>query len=885
MTSPSKTKPIRPGQRFTIGFALPWRTDNNYIGPIWQGAIDAAQEYGVDLLSFTGPTGWAQSFIDVPELACQMNANTVDGMIVVTTPLASIHRLGDYGAFPVVTISGSNPECPGIVSDNEGGILAAMAHLIEEHGHRRIAFIKGPETASSAFARYHAYIETLRKYHLPEDEQLILPGNYDIASGQASVKLLREQQVEFDAIIAGNDLTALGAMHALQEQGVRVPYDVAVVGFDDAREAPFSTPPLTTIRQPLHGMGWRAVELVLAKLRGETLPAEEVMPTELIIRQSCGCLSIDVQQAASRGAGDRNRGVRGQFGRSFQLPAARRAAIAAEMKQRLNASGTGLDADWAEQLVNAFANGMNHPAASGLLAAVDKISRQIITQGTPVSALQGPLSVLRRQTQFQGPSSWRAEDLWQQARVFLGEAALRQQAQQRAEAEAEDAILRHIGETMIVTFDVARLLDLVARELPRLGIHQCYVALYEGTGGPSEYARLVLAQKDGHRIPLEAGGQRTLARNLVPTELLPEGRYQLLVMPLHFSDELLGFVVFEITLQRKVEAVYEVLRSQLSSALKGAQLIRHVAGNAQEVSTTSAQLAEAATQSSEATTQIAIAMGQVADGAHQQAESVTRTATAAERLARHLGKVTDHAQASSESAAQMAEVARSGTQLVEANKDGMERIKATVDLAAHKVKEMGARSQEIGAIVVAIEDIASETNFLALNAELEAARAGKHGKGFAIVATEVRKLSKKSALATKEIGALIHNVQHTIQEVTVAMEGSDQEIAKGVERATDSQQALTHILHAVEAVNQRVSEISAAASGMMAEANTVTEAMENIAAVSEENSAASEEVSAATTEMNAQMQAISRLAQSLADMAQGMKTLVISIEVPSNEVE
>lgn len=881
----SSARSIQRRARPTIGITVPWSTDNNYIVPIWQGAIDAAQAHDVNLLAFAGKQFWLENQQGyLPDALRHMNTATVDGMITLSAPLGSIRQMGGYGAFPIITISESNPECPGIIPDNESGIQAAMAHLIQEHGCRRIAFVQG--VGADAVARFRAYTEALKKYRLPIDEQLILPGSYDIASGESAARTLLERRSDFDAIVAANDLMAMGAMQALQEQGVMVPYTVAVVGFDDAQEAQFSTPPLTTVRQPLHRMGWRAVELVLAQLSGETLPVEEeIVPTELVIRQSCGCLSVDVQQAASQNAGDRIGGVQNLLGRSFQLPAARRISIAEEMRQRLNGSGSGLDADWAEQLVDAFSDAMNHTSRNALLTAVDRVSRQIMTQGVPVSSLQGPLSVLRRQTQFQGPDSWRAEDMWQQTRVFVSEAALRQQAQRRALAEAEDAVLRQIGETMIVTFDVARLMDLIARELPRLDIHQLYVALYEKFGSSTEYARLVLAQKDGQRLPVEASGQRILARDLLPIELLPARRYQLLMMPLHFREELLGFVVFDISSRKKVAALYEVLRSQLSSALKGAQLISHVAGNAQGVSTTSAQLAEAVTQSSEATSQIATAMEQVAHGAHLQAEAVTRSATAVERLANDLGQVTAHAQASTESAAQMTEIARSGAQLIQDNMDGMQDIKAIVDVAAQKVKEMGARSKEIGTIIATIDDIASETNFLALNAELEAARAGKHGRGFAIVATEVRKLSKKSALATKEIGKLIHNIQQTIQEVVVTMEDSDQDVTRGVEQAVASQQALTQVLSVVEAVNQRVAEISAAAASMMAEANTVMETMDSIAGVSESNSAASQEVSAATTQMNAQMQAMSSLAQSLADMAQGMHTLVIGIEAPDAQAD
>jgi methyl-accepting chemotaxis protein len=240
----------------------------------------------------------------------------------------------------------------------------------------------------------------------------------------------------------------------------------------------------------------------------------------------------------------------------------------------------------------------------------------------------------------------------------------------------------------------------------------------------------------------------------------------------------------------------------------------------------------------------------------------------------------------------------------------MQNIKQRVGVSAEKVQEMGARSDQIGDIVVAIEDIASQTNLLALNAAIEAARAGEAGKGFAVVADEVRKLAERASSATKEIGGLIKAIQKTVSEAVTAMDEGAKEVERGVVIANEAGSALNEILTAAEAVNQQAEQAAAAAEQMSASANElvsavdsvsavveentaateqmsagsseVTQAIENIASVSEENSAAVEEVSASAEEMSAQVEEVSASAQTLAELAKSLNEVVYQYKLSNN---
>jgi len=243
-----------------------------------------------------------------------------------------------------------------------------------------------------------------------------------------------------------------------------------------------------------------------------------------------------------------------------------------------------------------------------------------------------------------------------------------------------------------------------------------------------------------------------------------------------------------------------------------------------------------------------------------------------------------------------------GSAIVEETLQGMQSIKVKVGVSAEKVLEMGKRSEEVGAIVETIEDIASQTNLLALNAAIEAARAGEHGKGFAVVADEVRKLAERSSQATKEIGGLISGIQKTVAEAVKAMDEGSKEVEIGVASANKAGTALADILVAAQDVNKQatlageaagqmntfagelvaavdsvsavVEENTAATEEMAANSSEVTQAIESIASVSEENSAAIEQVSASAEEMSAQVEEVTASAQSLAELAQELQKVV-----------
>jgi methyl-accepting chemotaxis protein len=232
----------------------------------------------------------------------------------------------------------------------------------------------------------------------------------------------------------------------------------------------------------------------------------------------------------------------------------------------------------------------------------------------------------------------------------------------------------------------------------------------------------------------------------------------------------------------------------------------------------------------------------------------------------------------------------------------MGKIRSAVDAAAKQITDLGSQSEEIGKIVVVIDDIAAQTNLLALNAAIEAARAGEQGRGFAVVADEVRGLAERVTDATKEIAGLVDNIQKGVAESIKAVEGGSTEVEVGVKLAEEAGEALGRIMNSVESVAGQIEEISAsteevsasseemvktistvsavgeqntaATQQMAANSSDVSKSVESIATVSRQNGSTTMEMSAGAQQMTAQVQQVVASSQSLGDMANELQTAV-----------
>ena len=473
---------------------------------------------------------------------------------------AVVAMLGRLRPMPILTIGARESDVPCVTVDNSSGVRLLTRHLIEEHGRRRIAFVAGH--GREAERRFMGYSLGHRDCGLAFDARLLIQGDFQLASGQEAVRVLFDGGGGCDAIVAANDWMALGAIEALAARRLRVPEDVAVVGFDDIDEARFATPPLTTVRQPPRQLGIEAVRAIVARAAGDPTVGDLVLHTVPQIRQSCGCF---------RGTGH-----------TPPEPVARAAPHGIDMAvwaTAVAASGPApedaLPGDWPLRLATALRGDLDEGKGQRFLATLDAIVSNAAEVGN-VSVWHQPVAALRREAvRHLGQELSKlllADSLFERAHILIGDHAERVQGRRRLEAETTYRALRDMGREVLGALDRAAIGRALAAHLANLRVAAAAVVVNAAGHPPAgeDDAHLIVAWDHEHGLRTFETGFSFRAGQLAPEPFLPPRRHTLMIQPLCFNNEARGWCVFEMDTPRAI--VCEEIPQQLSVALEAAAL-------------------------------------------------------------------------------------------------------------------------------------------------------------------------------------------------------------------------------------------------------------------------------------------------------------------------
>ena len=518
-------------------------TDDANENLLIRGVWEAAQDFGARFVCFnsgavSSPHGFEamrtlyDGFCDGPILDAHIMSWSVNHHSANETFTDFCRH---YKTRPVVTLAIQLPGIPCVQSDNRGGMSALMDHLLDVHGYRKIAFIGGPEGYQEADLRRAVFLEKLAEKGVSPPESWLVSGDFSEESGfQAMEHLLSGGTLPFEGVVAANDYMAFGAHRALTLCGYQVPRDLFLTGFDDIQESRFHNPPLTTVRQFIEVLAKQAVNAVLRT--GSGTPPLTLVPTELSVRGSCGC----VRWAAPSG---------GFWDPSLLL------AEGEISRRRLSDT---LDQALVGNKDEVFFAELHHVLEEAPSSGLD--------------AWQAGLSLIRSELQTKTLTAEQrafGEGLLHEARRLVADQVLRRDVLLRLRAEELAGRVIACAEALATSYSLDSILTVLRELLPPMGLRGAWLSLLDGGSSEAPVLALAFDQWGASEVPRQA----FRGTQLVPGGLAElDSHHKLLVVEVLASQHKpLGLVVFSTDIEGA--RISGSLRSQISGAIRGVRLL------------------------------------------------------------------------------------------------------------------------------------------------------------------------------------------------------------------------------------------------------------------------------------------------------------------------
>ncbi|MDC7220703.1 MAG: methyl-accepting chemotaxis protein [Spirochaetales bacterium] len=740
--------------KITIGFMTKsMRTPVGF--SMWNGAVRAARELDINIITLDGNNLGR----DGSQIYHLLKKSNVDGVLAWAS-----NKMDEFAPFykeqlagmPLVTLTQPIYDFPFVKIDSYETVKLSVKHFVEKHGYRKIAFILGDNNNALFTERFQAYKDSLKELGIPYDPDLVttFEGNPDHIMKDFTYSQLntlihernKKPGKDFQAIMTVSEKMSLRIFDYFEEKGISIPDDVALISYDNSSAGRYRTPSPTAMILPFEDQAARGVKLLVDKIKGENISRENSIPGYLEINQSCGCeeKSKDLVNsyinynlpAPSR----RNKIVEKELA-AHEISQNISARFILHMKEQEKKNSAYIDQ--LEGMIGKFIPATIKDLGSEQILSVNslkelihyyndyKISTELlqdlitftreelirhINNISSIEQLERLINIYRTEissslTYFQGLTQTRNETLQENLQQFI-----RLLSSQQTYKGIYESIEKRIGFLEIQDFHLVLypklLKDFKTDKLPEL----------------SEYA---LGISHGKKINIKEKNFPT--ENILPKSVLGKiNIHNMLILPLVPFGESIGYVIFQGGPDDRI--LYSTLKDQIANTLRAAYDRKKL----QEAEMTSARALETLKQKAEVIT--------------QNTQSINALIQA---ISSSMSKISDKVQLIS---TDVLKVSEESTTVVE-----------VTDQTNKFVDDLDAKAQEITSIINLISDISEKTNVLSINARIEAARAGASGKGFTVVANEIKNLSEQTNKSTEQIsgmiGEMLHGSGNTLQSM------------------------------------------------------------------------------------------------------------------------
>ena len=689
---------------FTAGYLLDYLHDYHQ-EIVWREIAKGLEHGGHSLISFVGqPFGHGRAddheatnrifdLAQAPWIAgFFLHAETMGFDISADSFREYIHP---FRQKPCISIGPSSDNMPSVLVEGRTGVIKLVEHLVNHHKRQHIAFIGGVEASVEAQERLAAYREGLRAAGLPFNNEYIFTGDFWLTGGQNAIRaFLDERKLPVDAVIAANDFMALGALRELKARGVRIPQDISLAGFDDVLEAEHEHPALTSVRWPLKEQARRALEMLQEQLSsGETL-RREPLSTIIVPRRSCGCEAAEMTLADMSALADSPENA------SYAKPPTISFDAFAHTRKTEQ-----------EELLQLCREAVESTDFASFQEKAEEYIHQGLQGGDSAEDWQNFLSKIRialLPETAESPKNLFIESSISKLRILVGSLEAKRLKLQISQASIFSDNLGVALKEISAARSFEELGTLLQDKMQGLGLRSFYFAAKDqirAEGGAELLAdspfTLYTALCDSNDLLAQRRNVSFKTADFIPRQFLPSRPCNLIALPLCFGKNFYGIAIYEPGPDDT--SVYTRINDQIGTTIHDILLME-----------------------AEKETEQAIM---------DKTERIVAMARPITHAVLEVSKIVNEEAAS-----------------VESTGEAARKMKQDILEAQTEIANMAERVKKIREYTAVIEDISETIKLLGLNAAIEAARAGSMGKGFNVIASEIRKLAESAGENAQGIG-------------------------------------------------------------------------------------------------------------------------------------